>query len=263
MERERVLERIQEADMVLVGLGEDFMRLGRLRADPAWGKGRECLKQSGCSWLLPAWTEYGAGRLGQKGCGPALERLSCLLEGKNHYVVSVCMDSAVSGVEAWGERLVTPCGGALQKQCPAGCQGTVAPLTEADKGALDGAFAKLSEGKFSVEDAPDLGRCESCGSPMVLNNVYAPHYDETGYLDRWRQYTDWVGRTLHRKLFLLELGVGLQFPTVVRWPFEKMARYQQRTFLCRVHERLYQLPEDLAKRGCGIVKNPIDWLEQL
>ena len=263
MEQETVFKRIQEADMVLVGLGEDFERWGQLRADPAWRRGRDGLREAGCGGLLPAWTEYGARRLGQKGPGDALDRLASLLEGKNYFVVSLSMDSAVSSVEAFRGRLVTPCGGVRDKQCPNGCTGTVAPLVEADRDALDSAFGKLFEGTFTPEDLPDLGRCESCGSRMVLNNVYAQHYDETAYLDSWRQYTGWVQRTLNRKLLLLELGVGLQFPTVVRWPFEKIARYQQKAFLCRVHERLYQLPEDLATKGCGIAQNPIDWLEHL
>ena len=47
MEQETVFKRIQEADMVLVGLGEDFERWGQLRADPAWRRGRDGLREAG------------------------------------------------------------------------------------------------------------------------------------------------------------------------------------------------------------------------
>ena len=98
---------------------------------------------------------------------------------------------------------------------------------------------------------------------MVLNNVYAQHYDEQGYLEQWSIYTKWLQGTLNRRLVILELGVGMQFPSVIRWPFEKIAFFNQKAFFLRVHESLYQLDEKLSGKGCGISQNAIDWLSQL
>ena len=68
---------------------------------------------------------------------------------------------------------------------------------------------------------------------------------------------------MNHKLLVLELGVGMQFPSVIRWPFEKVVFFNQKAFLCRVNEKLYQLTEELAGKGCGISMNAIDWLKQL
>ena len=65
------------------------------------------------------------------------------------------------------------------------------------------------------------------------------------------------------QLLILELGVSLQFPTVIRWPFEKVAFYNQKAFLYRVNEKLYQMTKELSDRGTGIEKNAIDWINEL
>ena len=262
MEMDEIRERIRQADMVLVGLGEEFDDTKRLRESTVYQSGRKLLMEGGCGWLVPAWSEYCSGKL-EDVITPALEKLMELLDGKEYFLVSVSTNSTVERVSGGGERSVMPCGGILQKQCTCGCREELLPLTEADKANIGAAFEKLYDGESLQGAIPKLGRCSQCGSPMVLNNILAENYNESGYLGMWQLYTKWLQGTLNHKLFLLELGVGLQFPTVVRWPFEKITAYNEKAFLCRVHERLYQLPEKIVMNGCGISQNAIDWLGQL
>ena len=81
-----------------------------------------------------------------------------------------------------------------------------------------------------------------------------------GYLDQWNVYTKWLQGTMNRGLCVLELGVGMNYPGVIRFPFEKMVYYNQKAFLYRVHSRLYQLGAKIADRGRGIAENPVDFL---
>ena len=60
-----------------------------------------------------------------------------------------------------------------------------------------------------------------CGSDMSGNVVTNEHYDESCYLPQWQNYLKWLQNTLNRKLCILELGVGFQYPSVIRWPFAK------------------------------------------
>ncbi len=87
--------------------------------------------------------------------------------------------------------------------------------------------------------------------------------DEQEYIQHWQIYTKWLQGTLNHRLFLLELGVGLLCPSVIRWPFEKIALYNQKAFLCRINESLSQLPEELNGKGMSIAENAIDWLANL
>lgn len=262
MENSDVLEQIRQADMVLVGLGEEFDDVKRLRDDDVYRNGRQKLHEAGYEWLIPAWSEYCSDKL-EDAIIPALESLLGMLDGKNYFVVSLSTNSAIERVTGKEERLVMPCGGVLEKQCIRGCEGELLSLTEQDGENLKAFFNELYEGNFLKENIPELGSCSKCGGLMVLNNICTESYNESGYLSRWQRYTRWLQGTLNHRLFLLELGVGMQFPTVVRWPFEKIATYNEKAFLCRIHEKLYHLPKEISSKGCGISKNAIDWLRQL
>lgn len=262
MGAEELREQLAQAELVLVGLGEEFDAACQLKGVEEFTKGRQLLQDRSMSWLVPAWGEYCVERIGLDMVRPMLEKLVNLLNGRNYYAVSVSTNSAVASVMD-GDRLVMPCGSVLTKQCGNGCEGEIFPVEKEDLTSLNIFFQKLWDGCFEREKIPLLGSCSRCGHPMVLNNVYADGYDESGYLEAWQRYTKWLQGTLNRRLFLLELGVSMGFPTVVRRPFEKITTYNQKAFLCRVNENLYQLPADLLSKGVGISKNAIDWLGQL
>lgn len=253
MEKEDILEKLAEADMVLVGLGEEFDGQRILRSCEGYQAGCETLKEAGMGWMIPGWEEFHRRRCGDGTIPAALERLAALLKDKNHFVVSV----STNGETAHVGRVVMPCGAAFRKQCANGCAGVLEELTDEDRAGLEHFFEGSCKGKAG------LGVCPECGAPMILNNIYAENYNEEGYLEQWRLYMKWLQGTLNRRLLVLELGVGMRFPSVIRWPFEKAAFFNQKAYFCRVNENLYQLTKELAQKGCGISKNAIDWLGQL
>ncbi len=74
----------------------------------------------------------------------------------------------------------------------------------------------------------------------------------------WDMYMKWLQGTLHKKLLVLELGVGLICPDVIRFPFEKAVFYNQKAELVRVHNKLFQLPVELHGRGISIREDAVD-----
>lgn len=258
MDGKDVLERLEQADMVLVGLGEDFDDIRTLRQCEGYLPGVEKLKEQGIRWLVPAWNEYCRERAGASGLSEAIGKLASLLRGKNHFAVSVSTERQLSSVG----RIVLPCGSVERKQCGEGCEGVLQELEAGDRDAIREYFERLYEGR-NQGTAPDLGRCPKCGGPLVLNNIWAERYNEEGYLAQWGLYTKWLQGTLNHSLLVLELGVDMGFPSVIRWPFEKIVFFNQKAYLCRVNEKLYQLTKELSEKSCGISKNAIDWLGQL
>lgn len=101
-----------------------------------------------------------------------------------------------------------------------------------------------------------------CGSEAAGNVVTMENYDESAYLPQWEFYRNWLAATLGRKLCILELGVGLAYPSVIRMPFERTAKYNQKASLIRVHSKLAQAPEELAGRALCIPQNPVSFLLQ-
>lgn len=263
MEKQNILEKIREADMVLVGLGEDFDCTKCLRGSKIYENGKELLNEAGYRWVIPAWKSYCEDELGESAVRDALIKLEKILHDKDYFVVSVSTNSIIRDIPWKKEKLVMPCGDDMKKQCVKGCTGELADVTEEERKFFKDALRQLFEGKFPDMGIPRLGLCSRCGSDMILNNIYAESYNEDGYMGKWQIYTKWLQGTLNHKLVILELGVGLRFPSVIRWPFEKIAFYNKQTSFYRIHERLYQMTEELSSKGIGIPRNAIDWINDL
>lgn len=262
MESEEILKRIDNAEMILVGLGEDFDENIRLQKSDVYKEGMKMLKEADCFHLIPAWKDYCALEL-QDLVTPALEKLKKMIEGKNYYVVATATNSKISKISWKQERIVMPCGNSSMKQCRNNCDKQIYAVSEEEQEVIRSCFRSMKRGETPSDLRTLLGKCSKCNAEMELNNIYAHQYNEEGYLPKWETYTKWLQGTLNHNLVVLELGVGLQFPSVIRWPFEKIVYFNKKAVMIRVHDTLYQLTEELSGKGYGISQNPIEWLTNL
>lgn len=166
---------------------------------------------------------------GQSRIKAAYDVLAQLIGGKDYFVVTTVTDGAVYDTALDPKRVVAPCGNIHWKQCSKSC---VKDIWE--------------EGEI-----PE-GICPHCGAPLTGNTIEAENYIEEGYLPQWEAYKRWQAGTLNKKLVILELGEGFKTPTVIRWPFEKIAFFNQKASFYRIHESLYQLPKEIEERAVGI-----------
>lgn len=249
---EQILEKLQSAEMLLIGIGEEFEERAFLKAQPEYQRRAAYLEQVDRQDLLPLLSD---GIIREKGRAvTALSRLHRTIADKNYFVVSTCQTDILECAGFSGERVVTPCGTLKKKQCACGCEQSLAEVSASERTALRRNIAAES----GTPDA--LGSCPQCHGRMVLNNIYVDKYMESGYLDDWSRYTRWLQGTLNRELCILELGVNMDYPSVIRFPFEKVGYYNRKAFFIRVNGRLYQLTSELHEKGISIAKNAIDWL---
>lgn len=259
------LDDIEEADVVLVGLGEEFDAETSLRQMAGYEQGKKLLLAAEQSALFPAWRKLFRREAG-KSVAAQLCGLAGLLEKKNYFVVSVAVNDEIADIPWRRGRLVMPCGSDRKMQCDEGCEKNLRAVEPEEQERLLGQLREWREAILQGESgaAPGgLGICPVCGKPLEFNNVYGARYDENGYLPDWQNYMKWLQGTLNRKLVVLELGAGMQFPSVIRFPFEKAAYFNRQAKFYRVHEKLYQMTEELGAKGVGIAKNAIDWLQNL
>lgn len=99
-----------------------------------------------------------------------------------------------------------------------------------------------------------------CGSEAQGNVVTDPDYDESKYLPQWQFYMNWLSTTIGKKLLILELGVGMKYPSVIRMPFERLAMFNQKAKIVRIHSKLAQLPDEIQEKGLCISENTVDFL---
>ena len=248
---QRIREIIQDSDMVLVGIGEEFEGVRYLKQIPEYVQKIDEAENSGKDWMIPALNRYFTEKELKKEQSAfpqipnALAALAKLLQDKNYFIVTVTTNDYVWDAGFKEGRVVAPCGGSRMKQCAGGKDCSLIPLP-------------VSQGEWE-----QLGTCPECGSPLILNNVFAENYDERGYLDTWQTYTKWLQGTLNRKLCILEFGAGMQYPSVIRFPFEKIGYFNQKANFIRVNKNLYQLTEELKEKGISISENAVDWLTSL
>lgn len=99
-----------------------------------------------------------------------------------------------------------------------------------------------------------------CGSEKSGNVITNEHYDGSAYLPQWQYYRNWLAATIGKKLCILELGVGMAYPSVIRMPFEKTAIWNQKAHLIRIHSKLAQVPKEIEEKSLCIPMRPVNFL---
>lgn len=251
---------IKEAELVLVGIGNEMqVKLQDLKNIPNFSEKLALLeKDRSTEWLIPFLIRYYLKKEYHPEIVGAYKKLKGILEDKNYFIVSLSSDDLIRHIGFKEERITLPCGGYEMMQCSNNCREKLFPV--------DGELWDKICGW--VEDRIFLGElkepeCPDCGASLVMNQYGEPEYHEGGYLESWKRYTKWLQGTVNRKLCILELGVGMEFPSVIRWPFEKMCFYNQKSVFWRVHSSLYQLSEEISMRGISVRKDPVTFLNEL
>ena len=253
--KEQLVEHLRDAELVLVGIGEDFEAVDYLKEMSAYNEVCDRVAKDNAQWVMPYVNRYflkNDVRL-QK----AFKELESILEGKNYFVVSVCMNGFLSELDLKKERVTEPCGTFAKLQCSEACTS----VTEVTNSDVFEEIEKCITGEMEFKDI-HMPLCATCGSPMEFNSLYAQNYVEAGYTDSWAIYMKWLQGTLNRKLCVLELGAGMMFSSVTRFRFEKIVALNQKAKLIRVHQHLYQLPEEIAERGISIAQNAVAFLAE-
>ena len=250
-------ERVRDAELVLVGLGESFQYdWNALTSDIRY---REIEAEIGNNqeyiWIIPFLQKMILQQSGDNRWNRAYKNLEKILAGKNYFIISLCMDDYIYNTGLEENRVVTPCGGFRKMQCDNNCSHELSEIPQESYDAVLRYYRK----ELPV-DALQEPICPLCGSKLRFNQLGVTRYAEEGYLERWSEYTKWLQGTVNKKLCVLELGVGMEYPTIIRFPFEKIVFYNQKAFLYRIHPSLYQIGEEIGGRGCSVKENPVDFL---
>ncbi len=252
-----LIQDITDAELVLVGIGSEMqVKLQTLKDMPGFEEKLSVLEgEQDREWLIPFLIRYYLKREFHPKITKAYEKLQRMLEGKNYFIVSLSTDDLIRGMGFKEERITLPCGTYHLLQCAEDCAGKLFQIEENFWGQVSGWI----EGDVSLEEMEEP-KCPNCGAPLVMNQYGQPKYNEGGYLKSWGKYTKWLQGTVNKKLCILELGAGMEFPSIVRWPFEKVCFYNQKSVFWRVHSSLFQLSEEIKMRGKSVKSDPLTFL---
>lgn len=254
---EEIYVKCKESDMILIGIGEEFQYNWEMpMQDERWKEIAEELdEKEEYRWIVPFLQKMALSRNPDKQLDKAYKMLRKMLEGRNYFILSSVMDDYIYQYDFLDNRIVTPCGGFRKMQCECNCSGEVLDADDKIYSEVKAYFDK----KIGLDELVEP-ICKKCGARISFNQFGVKKYAQEGYLPQWETYTKWLQGTLNKKLCVIELGVGMQLPTLIRWPFEKIIYYNRKSFLYRVHSSLYQLGEEISDRGVGIKENSIKFL---
>ncbi|MDE7266589.1 MAG: hypothetical protein K2N89_03895 [Lachnospiraceae bacterium] len=252
-------QKIDEAEMVLVGIGEefneDFADIGKFPL--LMSALEEVDTNPTIEWIVPFLEKCYIEKHNEGRLVSAYGKLYNLIKDKNYFIVTTCIDGNIDKAGFDRERIVEPCGSYKMLQCSKAC---TEDFTSPDD------FVKLVEQALLDGvglDSLEQPVCRRCGKPLVFNNILCErNYVESGYRTQWDTYTDWLQRTLNKKICVIELGVGMGLPSVIRWPFEKIAYYNEKADFFRINEQLHHMTKELENKGISVVKNAVDFLNE-
>ena len=96
-----LLDKIEQAELILVGIGEEFNDMKQLRQIKGYTEAQECVKASENAWLLPALNAFYEKKM-ESAVNSSLNKLAELLKNKNYFVVSVATNDKIAEA-AWKE----------------------------------------------------------------------------------------------------------------------------------------------------------------
>lgn len=165
----------------------------------------------------------------------AYDKLSIFIKDKEYFIITLATDDLIYNSSFDKERIVAPCGSINRYQCTNNCENRI----------------------FTCDEYKKQEVCPVCGEPLVNNTVEAVTYNEEGYLGDWQKYTRFLQGTLNKKTVLLELGVGMQFPQIIRFPFEKTCFYNNKATFYRINKSFSQLPVEIVDKAYEVNTNAV------
>ncbi|KAH8723777.1 hypothetical protein GQ44DRAFT_684485 [Phaeosphaeriaceae sp. PMI808] len=186
---------------------------------------------------------------------PLYEKLITWLKtsGKNIHVRTSNADGLFLA-NGWPEaKLSTPQGRYSVLQCLSKCR---PDSTFETISYYEVALPFIDSQAQKLTDPSKVPRCSNCGGEMMLCVRGGSWFNDTPFQSgeaNWKQFRQWILQGSKRTV-ILELGVGMNTPGVLRWPNEDLVRRGGgRITLVRVGlGPSISIPEDLEEEGLAI-----------
>lgn len=172
-----------------------------------------------------------------------------MLSGKNLFVLSTNADRQFTKAGFPEEKIFCTQGDYFHIQCAKGCHSKIYDAVEM--------FRQMEQARRNCK-VPSymVPKCPVCGDAMNMNLRSDNHFVED---EAWHQaeerFGDFISEMLsdkNLKVVLLELGVGFNTPTIIRFPFEKLTREHENISLIRLNLKDAVVPKSFGKRAVGI-----------
>ena len=179
---------------------------------------------------------------------PLHKTLLSMLDGKKIFCLSTNADGQFEKAGLCAEKIFCTQGDYFHIQCAKGCHPKRYDAREL--------FRQMDAARKDCLIPSDMvPKCPVCGGRMNMNLRIDQYFvqDEEWYIAE-KRFGDFLSEAISsgRKICLLELGVGFNTPTIIRFPFEKLTRENEQISLVRLNLNEAVIPESFETRVVGI-----------
>ena len=180
-------------------------------------------------------------------------RLLELVKEKDYFVITTNVDHCFQRASFDKKRLFYMQGDYGLWQCSVPCH----QKTYDNEAVVRKMVEKQKDRKVPSELIP---RCPVCGSPMIMNlrcdNTFV---QDEGWYQAKQRYDEFIRRHENLKIVYLELGVGMNTPVWIKYPFWKMTRQNlEATYVCINYDKAVA-PEEIKKQS-NCIEGDIDFV---
>ena len=177
---------------------------------------------------------------------PLHKALLSMLKSKKIFLLSTNADGQFEKAGLNKNKIFTTQGDYFHIQCQKACHNKVYNAVDLFK-QMDQARKNCKVPTYMVP------KCPICGGPMEMHLRCDQYFvqDEDWY-DAKGRFEDFLSECIDKNTVLLELGVGFNTPTIIRFPFEKLVREHENMKLIRLNLNEAVVPESLGNRVIGI-----------
>jgi NAD-dependent SIR2 family protein deacetylase len=104
--------------------------------------------------------------------------------------------------------------------------------------------------------------CPHCGGPAFYN-VRGGNWFIEDVNKKQRDFSNWLKSTVNQKLVILEVGVGFNTPSVLRWPVEDMVESNANCKLIRINLEHPEVPDSIEDRSVCIPANAAESIDAI
>ncbi len=261
-------EHILDADLIIVAVGNEWnwIRKG-LKNDKRYQELLSFCENEENEWLLPVVEFEYAFYNNDPSIDEAYKKLRKMIGQKSYFLISelFLQDALLNGFEE--DKTVYPCGNYRYLQTNNPEDELIKATDSEDFMELVGQIHGIIEEKHgSLYEGETFYKPFFHGKELYLNQKRLEYskiiYRESAYLPNWDMYTRYLTGTLNHRLLMLELGVSLDYPTVIRWPFEKVTFFNKEAHLIRVHEKLYHHTPEIKEKTDSVAMNSVEYIMQ-
>lgn len=182
---------------------------------------------------------------------PLYKELLRLMEGKQTFCLSTNADGQFEKAGYHKEQIFCTQGDYFHIQCARGCHQKTYNAVKL--------FEQMDQARRNCKIPTYMvPKCPQCGGPMNMNLRCDQYFvEDEAWHEAEKRFGDFLTKALKskKKLLLLELGVGFNTPTIIRFPFEKLTRENKQVTLLRLNLNEAIIPQSLEKQAIGINKD--------